>query len=79
MVFIFNVIYIESKSTEPFYLHLECDLFIPDLMYTEPGMNKYIQWRMCPPGRSTYFFSSEGKIKLNPNNPAIKQGLRKKV
>ena len=71
--------YIVAGNNEPVYLNLECDNYFPDLMYTETGFSGLIQWRMCPPGRIRFFFTSEGKAKVSNKYPIMKYSLRMKV
>ena len=68
-----------NGSNEPVYLCLESDNYKPDLMYTEPGISGYIQWRMCPPGRVKFFFITEGKATISQKYPIMDAKFNIKV
>jgi len=67
------------KLNEPIYLHLECDDYKPDLMYTEPGISGYILWRMWPPGRTKFFFTVEGRAVVSFKYPVMRYRLKKRI
>ncbi|MDR3547219.1 MAG: hypothetical protein P4M11_02895 [Candidatus Pacebacteria bacterium] len=60
-----NDFIVNTEKPEPVYLHLECDKFKPDLMYSEPTKGNHVLWRMCPPGKSHFFFTVEGRPQLS--------------
>ncbi len=74
-----TVAVVTSAKPEPVYLHLECDDFQPDLMYADPETKGFQQWRMCPPGRCTFFFTIGGKPALSPKFPTVKEPFHRKA
>eukprot|EP00831_Metopus_contortus_P064510 TRINITY_DN57734_c0_g1_i1.p1 TRINITY_DN57734_c0_g1~~TRINITY_DN57734_c0_g1_i1.p1 ORF type:complete len:512 (+),score=72.03 TRINITY_DN57734_c0_g1_i1:91-1626(+) len=52
-----------------FFLHLECDNYEPDLMILNPSTMEHYIYRMCPPGHTKFFFSSEGRAFCDSKYP----------
>lgn len=68
-----------KDGSEPVYLHLESDSFLPDLMDSEPDSVAFAQWRMCPPGRVLFFFTTEGVARVSRRYPTVRHIFRSKV
>ena len=69
----------QEKPTEPVYLNMEWDNYKGDLMYTEESSSGYVLWRMWPPGRTRFFFTTEGKAKISYEYPIMKCNLYMRV